>query len=407
MMSKLRVRVYDVKFGDAILITIPKGAKDVRHVLIDVGNAPFKEGSDKSVYLPIIEDVLAELNGKPLHLYISTHEHMDHVQGLFHASRDLAQENRDLAKELKAKRVWLTASADPDYYNRHPDARRKKAFHEALYLRIAEAEKRLGRPMLPAAFEAMAANNHPRSTTACVDYVRDLGGKNVRYLHRGADANLAHKLPDVEIRVLAPEEDTSVYYGRRGMAADALWLDDAKSQSLLELAGEPERQLPSAPQGVDATSFRTLWEVFRDGPLTDALLQIDKAANNTSLVLELTWHRWKLLFTGDAEERSWEEMSAQGVLQPVHFLKVSHHGSHNGTPSENILDAVLPIVDGVDRIAVVSTCANTYSGIPHKPTDTAIKRRCKTFRKTTERMLDTTESGARYIDFEFDSSGPP
>src|SRR3712207_7480481 len=34
--------------------------------------------------------------------------------------------------------------------------------------------------------------------------------------------------------------------------------------------------------------------------------------------------------------------SREGVLEPVHFLKVAHHGSHNGTPDGEILDAILP-----------------------------------------------------------------
>lgn len=42
-MDKLRVRAYNVRFGDAILVSVPDktsaGAKKTRHILIDVGNA--------------------------------------------------------------------------------------------------------------------------------------------------------------------------------------------------------------------------------------------------------------------------------------------------------------------------------------------------------------------------------
>jgi hypothetical protein len=34
--------------------------------------------------------------------------------------------------------------------------------------------------------------------------------------------------------------------------------------------------------------------------------------------------------------------SREGVLKPVHFLKVSHHGSHNGTPADDVFEAILP-----------------------------------------------------------------
>jgi hypothetical protein len=32
----------------------------------------------------------------------------------------------------------------------------------------------------------------------------------------------------------------------------------------------------------------------------------------------------------------------EGLLKPVHFLKVSHHGSHNGTPTDSRFEAILP-----------------------------------------------------------------
>jgi hypothetical protein len=71
-------------------------------------------------------------------------------------------------------------------------------------------------------------------------------------------------------------------------------------------------------------------------------------------------------------------MEREGVLEPVHFLKVSHHGSHNGTPDAQILEAVLPArrPDRRKRYAVISTYERTYSGIPHTPTNTKLMARC-------------------------------
>ena len=50
-MDTLRVRAYNVRFGDAILVTVPDRdpATDkttTRHILIDVGNVLSKEGGD-------------------------------------------------------------------------------------------------------------------------------------------------------------------------------------------------------------------------------------------------------------------------------------------------------------------------------------------------------------------------
>jgi beta-lactamase superfamily II metal-dependent hydrolase len=409
-MNPLRIRVYDVKFGDAILLSIP-GDDGYRHVLIDVGNVKGGEGGDDSVFVPVIEDVLHELDGRPLHLYISTHEHLDHVQGLRYTARrfkDL-ESPVDLKALLKVERVWLTASAAPNYNEQFPGTMKQKKLRMNLFKGIVAARE-AKRSLLPVRLEAMAANNNPGTTGHCVDYVRDLvraddGTDRASYVHRGLDANALHALPDVDIQILAPEQDASVYYKATQKHAAMLGADrdDGRTEALGTLA---ERELPPAPAGVDASAFRKLWEQLRDGDLEDTLLQIDKAANNTSIVFRLTWHGWNLLFAGDAELRSWEQMDAADVLSPVHFLKVSHHGSHNGTPDEALLDKVLPPGAPGVRWVVISTCGDTYGGIPHDPTNAKLKARCTDFLSTADAGLQTGPSGARYFDVTLDAAGP-
>jgi hypothetical protein len=77
-------------------------------------------------------------------------------------------------------------------------------------------------------------------------------------------------------------------------------------------------------------------------------------------------------------------MRDKGVLSPVHFLKVSHHGSHNGTPSESILENILPEDRGGDpreRRAVVSTYKETYNNVPDPD--------------TLKRLFDPDQGGAQ------------
>jgi hypothetical protein len=126
------------------------------------------------------------------------------------------------------------------------------------------------------------------------------------------------------------------------------------------------------------------------------MLAIDKAANNTSIVFMLEWRGWRLLFAGDAEVRSWKTMAEQGVLKPVDFLKVAHHGSHNGTPDDDLLEMVLPRVPpaGRERLAATSTWTDTYPGIPHPPTDSRIRAHAK-----LHSTLD--DPHALYYDLEF------
>ena len=130
-----------------------------------------------------------------------------------------------------------------------------------------------------------------------------------------------------------------------------------------------------------------LWSVWeetatsnprRETGAVDNLMAIDKARNNTSVVFTLQWRGWRLLFAGDAEVRSWKTMHKHGVIKPVDFLKVSHHGSHNGTPSGEILEALLPddAANESERVALISTCDDTYSGVPHGPTSGELAQRC-------------------------------
>ena len=107
---------------------------------------------------------------------------------------------------------------------------------------------------------------------------------------------------------------------------------------------------------------------------------------------------WRCLhmFPGDAEVRSWKTMAREKVLRPVHFLKVAHHGSHNGTPADEILDAILPAdpPDDRKRVAAISTWTDTYSGIPHPPTNARLAARA-----TVRTTLD--DKTRLFFDVEF------
>jgi hypothetical protein len=217
----------------------------------------------------------------------------------------------------------------------------------------------------------LLANNNPRRTGDCVAHIRTISD-DVHYVHRGAQA--PHPFRTARFEVWAPEEDTSGYYGRFGDSTDA---DDvagapepADVPDVLDVPDVPDVEPPA---GVDPRAFRNLLERRSRNELS-AVLAIDRARNNTSVVFLLEWRGRRLLFAGDAELRSWRHIDAQGLLAPVDLIKVSHHGSHNGTPPLALLDRLLP-VDGTTRTAIVSTCTGTYSGVPHDPTIAALRAR--------------------------------
>jgi beta-lactamase superfamily II metal-dependent hydrolase len=393
----LEVYAFNVRFGDAILVRVPDkdrhgSTTTLRHILIDIGNAPSgaqdphsapapgQGGGDDTVLTPAVDAILQVLKGAPLDLYVMTHEHLDHVQGLPYAEKH-GPAGRDLRAILKPKHVWMTASAEgAAYYARHPQAKkefdRARAAYAAIaaHLVTAAAEERVG-------LGAILANNNPTFTGPCVDWLKALApaGATPAYLHREvpkADLAKLHPFEEATFELWAPEEDTSAYYGRLTPMA----LGDG-TFAAQPAAAPGLRVVP--PPGVDAEAFLRLVDLRRRG-IQENLLTIDKAANNSSLVFCLEWRGWRLLFAGDAEQKSWQMMKAKGVLKPVHFLKVSHHGSVNGTPDPDILDLVLPPVrpDKRKRAAIVSTWDHTYGGIPHAPTDDLIKSRCGAFLST-------------------------
>lgn len=382
MSENLVVRMYNIRFGDAILVTVPdknpsNGRTTTRRILIDVGNAPTVagtgQGGSDAVFEGVVGDILDQLDGHPLDLYVMSHEHLDHVQGLFFASTKLP--GLELARRLKVRHVWLTASAAPDYYDNHPKAKQQRLAFEAMYRRVAALMAARPAAATRGVLDLLA-NNDPTKTRQCVEFLRTLCPDTTHYIHREATLRGTHPFREARLSVWAPEEDTSDYYGRfQSLDAGAVPLAPAAS-------GKPGARRPPPtpdplpPPGVDVGAFLGLVGARRSGAI-DNLFEIDKAANNTSIVFALEWRGWRLLFAGDAEIRSWKTMAREGVLKPVHLLKVSHHGSHNGTPTDDLFEAILPATapDNRPRQAVISTWEDTYPGIPHSPTNTRLAER--------------------------------
>jgi beta-lactamase superfamily II metal-dependent hydrolase len=400
-MSDLVVRLYNVRFGDAVLVSIPErsGGHDVeRHILFDFGNALNKAGGDDSLFESVVDDIRARLKGKPLDLFVMTHEHLDHVQGPFYCAETFN-------KRLKAKQVWLTGSADPAYYDTHPEAKKEKkaalAAHRAAQVRLAAVPVADRSPFA----EIMLANNDVRATAPCVDYLRTrvADPAKVRYVDRTTDLSKIQPSKTAKLTVWAPEEDTAEYYGKFKALAASLRIGDSAVFDDLDLGLRDPRDLvePVPPRGVDAGAFYNLLDVRHSGSAA-TLLNIDQAANNTSVVALIEWHGWRLLFTGDAEKRSWRQMDKLGLVGPVHFLKVSHHGSSTGMPPDAILDKLLPMPApaGFTRRAAVSTFIGNYDGVPNDDTLRELR-----LRSTLSSTLDLPPNGL-FVDIPFPSSGP-
>jgi hypothetical protein len=396
-MDKLRVRVYNVRFGDAVLISVPDrsgdGHVETRHILIDVGNVLGGEGGADALFRPVIEDILRTLDGRRLDLYVMTHEHLDHVQGLLYAEEKLFP-GESLREKLGTRHAWLTASAEPGYYEKEGHEQARKAFEETREVYAAIASFLAAAPEAETPWlRALMLNNDPRSTDDCVDYLRGLAEK-IWYVYRGLDLAGKHPFQETRFDIWAPEEDTSVYYGKFQPMALGVTQDGGSRV-------KPVLTTPLPPPGVDAGTFYNLVDMRRQG-YADNLLAIDQAANNTSLVFCLAWRGWRLLFPGDAELRSWKTMHKYGQLKTAHFLKVSHHGSHHGTPLEQLLDIIAPKASSVSQYAAVSAYPGTYKDVPHDGILTRLRGCCH-----LHSVMGIADGGC--LDFEFtgDEDGQP
>lgn len=356
MTDRLVVYAYNVLFGDAILVEVPEGGTR-RFILIDVGNVLSGQGGKNPPLLEAVQDIKRRAGGK-IDLYIMTHEHLDHVEGLLYAKENSC--------ELRVDTVWMTASADPNYHATHPEARRKRLelqrAVEAFQAAVSATSKL---KELDAVFQM-----NGRTTEDCVDFLRRLSPK-LYYPYRGYEVEDRHPFTESTLRILAPEEDTSVYY-------ESVAHLEPSSGSPAVAGGRP---LPLP--GIDGGAFYQLIDRMDNG-LSESLFAIDRAANDTSLVVELTWRGRRLLFTGDAELKSWRKMAEKNLLRPLDLLKVGHHGSRNATPSSAILDQVLPPDRRASAVAVLSTCPNVYQGVPDPRTLEALKARTKRIYKTTD-----------------------
>ncbi len=370
-MSDLEIHAYNVGFGDAILVRIPRELPEPDRpfwtILIDGGNAYNKEGGDDTILLKVMERI-HEKTGGVVDLYIMTHEHMDHVQG------PLLLEQKS-EKRIRAERVWMTASARPDYYDDYPDAKKKLQLAEDV-MKVIEAQKPLLSMANQSYLDTVLALNNPRRTKDCVTHIRDDISKapdKVKYIHaksRPRYRRSSHGIKDIEIEVWAPEEDTSVYYGRyrpltmaAGVGAGSAPLKQAN---------------PTPPPGVAMADFYRLVKSRESGFVGNALM-IDKAGNNSSIVFLLKWKGRRLLFAADAEERSWQHIHENIDLERVDFLKVSHHGSRNGTPRD-LLDVLLgPAGTSSKAKALVSTADDQYPGVPDDALMAELKNRCELY----------------------------
>ncbi len=117
----------------------------------------------------------------------------------------------------------------------------------------------------------------------------------------------------------------------------------------------------------------------------------DFDANNESLVVMVTYKEFDLLFPGDIELDSISELLKDYPKEiDAEVLKVSHHGSRNGT-TEEFLEAVMPIE------AIISVGQENSFGHPHLSTlDLMRTSGVRLWRTDEDSSVEIVSDGKRY-----------
>jgi beta-lactamase superfamily II metal-dependent hydrolase len=346
--TTVAVRMYNVGFGDAFLVSVARGGA-VWRMLVDCGvHAHGRARPIREVVAAIIAD-LAEAAppgaGPRLDVLVATHRHADHISGFAYDDWD----------RVEVGQVWLPFVANPE----DPDTRALAGDSVAAakqlqkLISVAGGKRRAAWPEALTAADLFAVNC--LGNADAMD--RLLAGRfattaEVRFLpDRGTAGTVIDTgLPGVRMHVLGPPRDRA-HLRRMDPPASVAWLARRTDPGT---AAAPEALFPAVfvvPEelvGDEQRAVATALRLPRAGDEVEDLLAaaaaLEGAVNNTSLFLVLDVAGTRLVFPGDAQQGGWDHVlddpGRRALVSAPVFYKVSHHGSHNATPRRYVTEAL-------------------------------------------------------------------
>jgi beta-lactamase superfamily II metal-dependent hydrolase len=385
--------MYRQGHGDCFLIAMPRaGGGDPVYVVIDCG---YKPGSQQFVHDKPIGDTVAHLEdatGKHIDLMILTHEHQDHLNGIW-------KKNNPFFKDFTIDEAWLAWTEDPDddlanqLREDHHDqllglleARRKLA------LAVGETDEAIRRLDALLAFEfgsadesftaadmlAAAADPSASVNKQGMKLVKDKASEHrgVSYLKPGDGPLAVPGTAGVRVFVLGPPHDAVLLadedpragegfpddthgftfgaaarrtaggtppFANRFAVPMATALGNPASFFAKHYGNAGRNELPriEVPEDADWRRIDEEWLFTAE----NIALVLNTGINNTSLVLafELPQSKKILFFAGDAQRGNWiswtapswqeggQTITVRDLLARTVLYKVGHHGSHNAT----------------------------------------------------------------------------
>jgi beta-lactamase superfamily II metal-dependent hydrolase len=342
MTKDVQIRMYNVGFGDCFLLKFP-AADRPRKVLIDCGKHRHSrcQPSLDIVVRQVQKDIVDADGKKRIDVLVVTHRHQDHVVGF-------EQEGWD---DVEVGEVWMPWTEDPD----DPVARRicKSQSVRALQLQTGISALSLDGEQ-KSYLLGYAGNNLTNAAAMKLLHKGFLGSPLRRFLPKGDAAGPLNtdRLSGVEVHVLGPSRSEAVIRD----------MDPPVAESFLRamlgaMGGEPAPDSPFSKKSILSRQEYCEWfqknkqkdplddfseeaaKHFRqwiENPETELAAALEKSVNGTSLVLLFKMGEAALLFPGDAQWGTWNEILQDEtwtrLLGSVIFYKMGHHGSHNATP---------------------------------------------------------------------------
>lgn len=362
---RITLFAYQVGFGDCFLVRFEyPGFR--RHVLIDFGSFPRPDWAPKGYMREIAETISRDCDGK-LDAVVATHRHADHVNGfatngdgsgtvIAACEPDLVvqpwTEDPDAQPDATSPTASLLGAAAKKSFAPQAALRRGRAFVAGLdsMQAVAEAVTREARAFAAAGQTDLArqlaflggTNISNRSAIENLIAMGRRQGASARYVYFGAESGLEGVLPGVKVRVLGPPtlEQTDTILTQATKDPDEFWQLQAHAAAWRLRGSDGKRAKDDSIRGVDAPPYAR-WLIRRLRSLhgrevLEIVRSLDKALNNTSVILLFQVGSKKLLFPGDAQIENWRYALAQPtvkkLLSTVDLYKVGHHGSRNATP---------------------------------------------------------------------------
>lgn len=380
----VKIRTYHVGFGDCFLLSFAYARGQERHVLIDYGSTGLPPKTPKSRMLDIANDIKERTGGK-LHAVVATHRHKDHISGFETKKGDRG--TGDIIRNLKPDLVIQPWTENPTLGEKAtgPVTGDKKQIAALASMQIVAAEiieqtrrTRYFNKELRNQFYFLGENNI--SNLGAVKNLMTMG-KKAEYVYAGMKTSLGTLL-GVKVDILGPPtvDQTATIKKQRSKDPDEFWHVQARAMSVAATAARDVKNV-LFPRHIRSQGpkfpVEARWLVYHMRRIRgDNLLQIvrmlDKAMNNTSVILLIRVGKASLLFPGDAQIENWQyaldSEKNRKLLAEVDVYKVGHHGSLNATPK------------------------TLWEGFDKKSKDRSNRKRLKTLMSTMEHKHGSEES---------------